>query len=342
MFEAAPRAQETLVALASLPASGSSALAVWDDGSVDTALPAAVYAVVNGARVDAANTDIRREDALYAATRGLTPVANGGLGYGNYVSGNCQVGIGNKSEVTPTGSSVATPVSFALSGADPCLGATVPAFTSVPVCAAPIIFLANKSDASGLESSAVKSITTAGSNDAYELFSGTSCNASLLGCSSSVTVNPILRKPLSGTMNTTAFSVFEPTGTQEKGVTVAINPLDSKCTAGGGTRERGIGTGDITKGVNALANSIGYVFFSYEALVPASFPNIKYLELNGVDPLLQQTSFDRHTPLAIQRSLEKKIAPGAEIVRYSSVADCTARAAAGGRILEWLSQQLEH
>lgn len=82
--------------------------------------------------------------------------------------------------------------------------------------------------------------------------------------------------------------------------------LIPKCTAGGGTRERGIGTGDITKSVNALANSIGYVFFSYEALVPASFPNIKYLELDGVDPLLQQTSFDRHTPLAIQRSLEKK------------------------------------
>lgn len=227
MFEAAPRAQETLVALASLPASGSNALAVWDDGSVDTALPAAVYAVVNGARVDAANTDIRPEDALYAATRTLTPVANGGLDYGNCVSGNCQVGIGNKCEVTPTGGSVATPVLFALSGADPCSGATVPAFTSVPAGAAPIIFLANKSDASGLGRSAVKSITTAGSNDAYELFSGTSCNASLLDGSSIVAVNPSSRATL-GHMNTTEFSVFEPTGSQEKGVTVAINPLDSK------------------------------------------------------------------------------------------------------------------
>ncbi len=290
MFEAAPRAEESLVALASLPASGSNALAVWDDGSVDAALPAAVYAVVNGARVNAANTDIRPEDALYATTRTLTSVANGGLGYGNYVSGNCQVGLGYKSEVTPTGGSIATPVSFALSGADPCSGTAVPSFTTIPVGAAPIVFLANKSDASGLGSSAVKSITTTGSNDAYELFSGTSCNASLLGGSSSVAVNPILREPLSGTMNTTEFSVFEPTGTQEKGVTTATNPLDSKCAAGGGTRQRGIGTGDITKGVNALTDSIGYVFFSYEALVPASFPNIKYLELNGVDPLATSAS----------------------------------------------------
>jgi hypothetical protein len=290
LFEAAPRAKETLVPLASLPAAGSNALAVWDDGSVDVALPSAVYAVVNGARVNAANTDIRPEDALYATTRTLTSIANGGLGYGSYVSGNCQVGVSYKSEVTLTGGSVATPVSFALSGADPCSGTTVPAFTTIPVGAAPIVFIANKTDASGLGSSAVTNITNTGSNDAYELFSGTTCDAGLLGGSSTVPVYPILREPLSGTMNTTELSVFEPTGTQEKNVTTSTNPLDSKCLAGGGTRERGIGTGDITKGVNATADSLGYLFFSYEALVPASFPNVKYLKLNGVDPLATSAS----------------------------------------------------
>ena len=294
VFEASPRAKVTLdpqgTGTADLPAAGSNALSVWDDGSKDTALPSAVYSVLNGAKVNAANTDIRPEDALYATTRTLTSIANGGLGYGNYVSGNCQVGVGYKSEITTTGGAVATPVSFVLSGTDPCSAATVPATTTIPVGVAPIVFIANTLDTAsgGLGTTAVSNLTSTGSNNAYTLFSGTTCDAGLLGGGSSTPVFPILREPLSGTMNTTEYSVFEPTGTQEKGVNSTsgiYNPLDAPCSAGGGTRYRAIGTGDVTKGVNADKDSLGYVFFSYEALSPTALPNVKYLKYNGYDPL---------------------------------------------------------
>jgi ABC-type phosphate transport system substrate-binding protein len=286
LFSASPRADITLQPLASLPPNGSNALAVWDDSSLDTPLTASVYNVVNGVPLNAANTDIRPEDALYATTRALTSVSKGGLGYGNYVSGNCQVGVPYQSQVT-VGGSVATPVSFGLTGTDPCSGATLPAFVTIPAGAAPIVFIANTTDASGLGSSAINNITSTGSthNYAEDLFAGKECDLSMLGGSATVPVNPILREPLSGTMNTTEFSVFEPTGTQERNVTVSTNPLNQTCTLGGGTRERAIGTGDVTKGVNATTDAIGYVFFSYEALVPTALPNVKYLKLNGYDPL---------------------------------------------------------
>jgi len=65
-FLAVPRA--TLGLAASLPLSSTTNLAVWDDGSVDTALPAGVLAAISGSALTAANTDIRPEDALYVSS----------------------------------------------------------------------------------------------------------------------------------------------------------------------------------------------------------------------------------------------------------------------------------
>ena len=65
--------------------------------------------------------------------------------------------------------------------------------------------------------------------------------------------------------------------------------------------------------------------------------------LPGLSPRavrLQQTSFDPDTPPAIQSALEKSMPPGADTIRYLSVPDYAARAAADGKILAWLSQQL--
>jgi hypothetical protein len=298
-FNAFPRATLGLVSQSSLPASGSNALSVWDDHSVDSALDPNVYAAINGKALTAANTDIRPEDALGATNRALAALNTTnytGLGYSSGTTGSCP-GVNYLSEVTTSNGPTATPVAFALSGTDPCSHQTIPTanqFRTIPAGAAPIVIIANDSNtASGhLGNSAVNNVTRA---NVAKLFDGTECDASLVGGASTVPVTVVQREPLSGTMNTFEFTnvriAAASTDSQEKGVngtTGSFNPLNLNCTAGGGKRIRGVGTGDVVKGVNGTADSLGYVFFSYEALIPGAgknAANVKYLKLDGVDPL---------------------------------------------------------
>ena len=308
-FMAVPRATLGLASAASLPLSATTNLAVWDDSSNDTALPAGAYAAISGAKLTAANTDVRPEDALYATTRDLTagppnPTPTS-FGYLNSAisSGTCKIGFSYQSAITTTNGPIATAVSFSLSGNDPCSHKATTPFITIPVGAAPIVFIANKSNASGLGSSAVTGVNVKrfGINHAVLMFTGRNCDASQVGGSSSTPIFPILREPTSGTYNTFDFTNINLSGfphTQEQGVTGtsgSFNPLNSACSAGGGSRLRGIGTGDVVKGVNNTQDSIGYVFFSYEALPPSSFPNVKYLALDGVDPL-HTSYFDGSLP----------------------------------------------
>jgi hypothetical protein len=306
-FQAVPRATLGLAALSSLPVSTTTNLFVWDDGSNDTAMDTGVYNAILSKPFTAANTDIRPEDALFATRRSLAaldPTALTGLGYGT--GPTTLVGTAIQGEVTA--GSKATPVNFELSfstdsfgGKDPFSGSTVPAFVTIPVGAAPIVFIANKTDASGL--GAATNITTA---EALKLFDGDECDDSVLGGSSSIPVYPFLREPLSGTMNTTEFNIFRTTSpwttSQEKNVG-SNNPLNTTCASGGGKRERAIGTGDVVKGVNNQEDGIGYVFFSYEALnakgssYGGNVANTKYLELNGVDPIGVTTSYTGAIPV---------------------------------------------
>jgi hypothetical protein len=311
-FQAVPRAQLGINALTSLPVSATTNLFVWDDGSDDTALSTGAYAAISGGKpFTAANTDIRPEDALFATRRALAALDSTnytGLGYGS--SPTTLVGTSIQSQVTI--GTKATPVNFDLSfstdsfdGKDPFSGDAVPAFVTLPIGAAPIVFIANNEDASGL--GAVINITTA---EALKLFSGTECDDSVLGGSASIAVYPFLREPLSGTMNTTEFSVFRTTSpwstSQEENVLIGqppptgqtYNPLNLNCTAGGGKRQRAIGTGDSVKGVNGQEDGIGYAFFSYEALngknaadggnivnTTTNAAQVKYLKFNGIDPI---------------------------------------------------------
>src|SRR5579863_3890019 len=264
-FESAPRSSLTFPS--PLPAPGN-IVTTWDDNSVDVALDTNVQAALTNAKFTAAFTDIRPEDALYASNHLLTGV------------GTC-AGTPIKSAVSGSTAN-ATPVKFALTGNDPCSTstATVP-FVTVPVGAAPIVFLVNSSNTSSghLGNSAVTNISSA---NATKVFDGAECDASLFGGSSSVPVTAWLREPLSGTMNTTEFSVFQPNGSsQEAGVTT--NPLNQTCTSGGGSRKRGIGTGEIVSSVSGTtADQTGYIFFSYEAVNGKT--NLKYVKLDNVDP----------------------------------------------------------
>lgn len=312
-FQAVPRATLGIDPLASLPVSATTNLFVFDDGSDDTALTTGAYAAISGSqKFTAANTDIRPEDALFATRRALAALNTtnySGLGYDT--AATALVGTAIQGQVTA--GSKATPVNFELSfstdsfaGKDPFSNTAVPAFVTIPIGAAPIVFIANSTDASGLGATTITNITDA---EALKLFSGAECDASVLGGAATVAVDPFLREALSGTMNTTEFSVFRPgpfTTSQEQGVNPAAansNPLNLNCTTGGGKRQRAIGTGDVVKGVNSQEDGIGYVFFSYEALngknaadggnivnSTTNVSQVKYLQLDGFDPIVQTYS----------------------------------------------------
>ena len=280
-FSAVPRATLALDTLSSLPLSATTNYTYWADGTKDTALTSAVYSALNGKALTSANTDIRPEDALFATNRALNT-----LGYGSVPdprSGHSgQYLIGNPIE-SHFSTSVANPVSFAIAGgADPFSGSVGPTEITLPIGAAPIVFVANTS--SGSTVADAKNSTT---DNAASLFSGKGdCVASLVtGATGSI--NPVLREPLSGTMNTTEYTVFVPGGaSQETGITTPTvgsdeNPLAIPC--GSAHRYRAIGTGDEVNNVIATSSTLGYAFFSYESV--GGGKTDRYIELNGVDPL---------------------------------------------------------
>ena len=274
----------------------------------ETSLPSAVVTAVQTS-FTAALTDIRPEDAKYATKRILAAYSAtnlNGLGYGS-PSTNCPAAtalIG--CQIKGTWGGAATPVQFVLSGhKDPFTLSLTPPTTTIPVGAAPIIFVYNNTGP-GLSGGGFKDITytLAGS-----VFSGTKGLASDLP--GGVGANPlsvILREPLSGTMNTTEFNVFRvrlspnfasPQKSQEKGINLATgacpglgcpNPLDLAGTDGG-TRFRAIGTGAEISGVTGvggiknLADSIGYAFFSFGnvSAIAGSTGVGRYVTLDGVD-----------------------------------------------------------
>ena len=274
-FQAYPRAQ---FALETQPATSSTSnYNFWGDGTADTTLTTAVFNALNNHAFTAANTDIRPEDALFATNKALQ----------TYPSSTKYVGSPIKSTF---GTGTATPVSFSLlSGTkDPISGGTIPssaAFVTLPIGAAPIVFLANSQSGS-----ATASATNVTSANAASLFSGVgNCAGSLVnGVSSSAALDPVLREPLSGTMNTTEYTVFVPGGhSQETGLTSSTNPANVTC--GSGHRVRAIGTGDEVKAVqngyasSELTNAVGYAFFSYEST--GTNAAYKYVTLNSVDPI---------------------------------------------------------
>jgi hypothetical protein len=306
--------------------------AIWPDGKLDVAsLPAAVYKVIGtgvtiatvgtDVHVNVGLTDIRPEDALFATTRsiGVFTASLTGLGY-RLITGNADFGVSIESG-QPGSSSKATPENFSLGGGiDPISGVAVPATVTTTLGAAPIIFAYNNagigagSYPTNLVSGVVgDGLASGGPYPLAKLFDGsTSCDThnDAFGDASLplVDVNPILREPLSGTMNTTEFSLFRTTGntsdSQELGVSRSvanggpINPLNStngNCTAGGGYRSRAIGTGEVVGkvgggGIIGTDNALGYFFWSFSnagkfygtGLTPTDY---NYLTLDGVDPL---------------------------------------------------------
>jgi hypothetical protein len=286
---------------------------LWGDSSSDSTPPSSVSALFTSGTllVNTAATDIRPEDGLFAQCRANSALGGGpdnlaGLGYGVNASGVCPAfgaALANLEgsdilSAYPLSTSTAHVLAFAISGKDPFTGTTVPAATTTSVGAAPIIFITQRTGA-------LKTVTDASDSDLHAAFGGTNCDASAFGAP----VSPIqvyLREPLSGTMNTTEYTVFrypDALGTSQETGVAAANPLAKSCTSGG-KRYRSIGTGEEVKFVlNSTTNfgtdGIGYTFFSYgNVSTIANSANYGYLTLNGIDGIFHKygTTIDPGQP----------------------------------------------
>jgi hypothetical protein len=286
---------------------------LWGDSSSDSTPPPAVSALFTSGslKVNAAATDIRPEDALFATCRANSKIGGGtdglaGLGYGINNSGVCPAfgsALGNLEgtdilSAYPLSTSTAHVLAFNIAGRDPFTGTAIPAPTTVSVGAAPIIFITARTGA-------LKTVTNATDSELHAAFGGSNCNASAFGAPSAP-IQVYLREPLSGTMNTTEYTVFRyvnQSGTSQETGVGALNPLSQACTAGG-KRFRGIGTGEVVKFVlnsntNFGTDGIAYAFFSYGNVSSISnSANYGYLTLDGIDGIFHKygTTIDPGQP----------------------------------------------
>jgi hypothetical protein len=302
------------VNIPTLPAAGNLiSSTLWGDNSSDSTPPSEVSALFTSGSllVSAAATDIRPEDGLFAQCRANSKLGGGhdglaGLGYGSNASGVCPA-FGAKLTTLegtdilsgyPASTSTAHVLAFGIGGKDPFTGTAIPVASTVSVGAAPIIFITERTGA-------LATVTNATDSQLQTVFGGTSCDASAFGASSSP-IQVYLREPLSGTMNTTEYTVFRYPAvsgkSQETGV-AAANPLAKACTAGG-KRFRAIGTGEEVKSVqnsslNNGTDGIGYTFFSYGNVSSiADSASYGYLTLNGIDGIFHKygTTIDPGQP----------------------------------------------
>jgi hypothetical protein len=260
----------------------------------------------NDVHINVAFTDLRPEDALYATTRALTALNTttwAGLGYAGPTPN-----IGSPILTAQGTGTAATPVKFALSDkADPITKIVVPAYTTIPVGAEPIVFILNNGGIySSSTSNLISGIGTKGPFPLANLFDGTTTadthNPAFGGAGdgAGTPLTLFLREPLSGTMNVIEFEAFRSTGntkdSQEVGVInptrAPYNPLNLS-TPTHGVRERALSTSEVvgsnkagaSYGLLGTANSLGYIFFSFANASKLSGPSFNYLTLDGVDPL---------------------------------------------------------
>jgi len=325
---------------------------LWGNDAAN--LPSNVYAALNNATITTAFTDIRPEDAKFANCRTLNELETGtylGLGYGTGTTCTTLIGTQILSNFSTT---VANPVNFNIRGTDPITGETVKPYTTVDVGASPIVFLVNRTNPNGLGYGGVgtPAITNITVPMAQTLWSGADCETNVFaaaGPPTSVPVYVMQREPMSGTMNTTEFTTFRCGNTagtagtcpvtgntndhnsQEKGVvpppqgTVNTNnPLNLPCTAGGGSRERAIGTSEMVgTAVKNTPDSIGYAFWGYGNVSKiAGTTSYGYLTLGGVDPI-QSSYSNGELPLCVSSTGVSGVCPATPGTSFPNVRNGT-------------------
>ena len=277
-------------------------------GITDTPLPSGVLSAFNGASINVAATDIMPADARFVTFRALSlcgPLSAGsqfqGLGYGGTTTG---VGQSILSFYSTKSFHV---YDFNVFGTDPLTGTAVPAYTITPVGAQPELVIVNNTDSTGFGSASVTNVNRATLALLYSSILVRTADVipqpfgGLSGSYAGVTA--ISREPLSGTYNTFEHSIpnnkelfrSQETGNCTAGTnTVTSNPMNITRTIaqGGtsttGTHTRAIGTGEMVQEVATVADSLGYAFWSagnFAASTAYNIANVKYLSVDGVDPL---------------------------------------------------------
>jgi len=290
LFFAVPRATLSIPA-SSIGTAGDNLIPT----QTDTTLDSAVYSALNGKVFNAAPTDIRPEDALFAENRALASLNSSysGLGYGPGP-------IGTPIVSTFSGST-STPVAFNLTGNDPITGQTVKSYTTTNVGAQAVMVVVNNLQTGSKGNfSNVAAFQNVNRFDLTQAVNGTYGSTRDLSSASglpAVPLNVILREPTSGTYNTMEFNIprnLEFNSTQELGVNPGAggnnNPLNLP-NSGGGWRKRAIGNGEELKQVANSANGdvIGYGFWSTGNFA-AYVDDVRYLTVDGVDPLFSSYS----------------------------------------------------
>jgi hypothetical protein len=278
----------------------------------DTAggLPCVILNAINGLRFMYAGTDIRPEDAKFATYRMLQPCGQAlyrnpydlgyrltyGLGYalGGYPAAHPAVGEPVLAAAAYGGGQF-TVFDFDISGtADPITGKIPPAFAVTPLGAQPIVV-----GVGALAGDPILSATDISGFTLALFYEGVlGRSTDLNGVGGAVEpVNVLVREPLSGTYNTMEFS--NPNSSQFhtsqddnfcSGNVAFSQTMNINSPADGGLafRSRVIGTGNMTAQLNApLSNTqprLGYFFWSVANA--KGLNNVKYLTVNGVDPIL--------------------------------------------------------
>jgi len=286
-----------------------------------------------GINITVGLTDIRPEDALFATNRAIgTPVDTlkwSKLGYASSVK--CVGAAILTAQGTGTN---ATPICFNLTGNDPLVKPlhAVRSYTTIPVGAAPIIFVTNNNGASSpIVTNLVTNVIPGVNEKNHEttgpthfplsnLFNGqTTCdytNPAFVPAGPATPITIFLREPLSGTMNTTEFTLFRTednsSNSQEVGIGQPVggppqNPLSWTCGSNNnlnGKRSRAIGTGEVVGkssavppfGIQGVPNSLGYFFFGFANAAKVSGAGFNYLTLDGVDPVQAVTPANQQLP----------------------------------------------
>jgi len=264
-------------------------------------IPALIIAAINGLHYNAIGTDIRPEDAKFASLRMFTPCGTAVYRQPFDLGLRQTYGLGYQTATTGVGTTVLSSIStksfhvldFNFTGNDPITGKPVPAYNVLSVGAQPIIVAVSPAtDTTGI----------AGATDingfTLTLFQQGVLGRStdLLGPSVTNPVTTLIREPLSGTYNTMEFSI--PNSSQFHGSQddnncngsggVYANPMTLQSTNGTilAYRKRVIGTGEMVATLQAATgtnDTLGYFFWS--AANASGLTNVKYLTVNGVDPI---------------------------------------------------------
>jgi len=295
------------------------------NGAADEALPANVLASVSGVTVNVAMSDIRPDDAWYASQRVFWNVCDSGtcLGYpstGNNGNIMAPVGTANVGAFVSqySGASLSAAM-FSIPGSlnpcdtkDPISQACVPSpinrQNSVEIGAAPVVVVVNTTNngtghlgdptLTNINNFTLAATLDGSLSHTRDLF--TNYTAGTVG---DFPLGVWIREPISGTYNTMEYDIVRShrySSTQENGNIPAPDPPcpgnwnapnhnTRPCPAAIanplviGNRKRAVGTGDMVSAVNGTADSLGYAFWSFANF--ANKPNLKYLTVDGVDPI---------------------------------------------------------